>query len=99
MVTGSGTPGALHAVATTSSVHSARSLVLFIASRVQAFHRETQMGEQCSLAHLNPSHHDLLLGKKLLEQIDRAPVAGLSQPEQGLLSYLRILVGSRHSDE
>src|SRR6266516_5043697 len=40
-----------------------------------------------------------LLGEQLLEQIQCSRVVRLTEPEQGLLAYLGILVGSRHCDQ
>src|ERR1700693_2362498 len=41
----------------------------------------------------------LLFRQEFLQQIDRARIMRLSQPEQRLLSDLRILVGPRDRDE
>src|SRR6266550_6266639 len=40
-----------------------------------------------------------LLGQQLLEQIECSRIVRLTEPEQGLLAYLRILVGSRNCDQ
>src|ERR1700716_1937386 len=45
------------------------------------------------------SERPLLLRQQLLEQVERARIVRLAQPEQRLFSNLRILVGSRDSDE
>src|SRR2546430_1210486 len=46
-----------------------------------------------------PSPFPLFLRQQLLEEVERARVVRLAEPEQCLLSYLRILVRSRHRDQ